>query len=122
MSQEQQESKARREEHEKAGSIAGVGAGALAGAQVGTVILPIPVVGTFAGALVGGIIGSRIGKRVGSSLSEAFNSATRCEAARDRRADEEQMMAELERLGRLRDQGLLTEEEFKAAKAKILGL
>ena len=32
------------------------------------------------------------------------------------------LTAELERLSRLRDQGVLTDEEFSAAKAKLLGL
>ena len=31
------------------------------------------------------------------------------------------MMAELERLGQLKANGILTDEEFAAAKAKILG-
>lgn len=31
-------------------------------------------------------------------------------------------VAEIERLGALRDKGLLSEEEFAAAKAKILGI
>ena len=35
---------------------------------------------------------------------------------------EEDAIAELERLGELKGQGILTEEEFTAAKANILGL
>ena len=31
-------------------------------------------------------------------------------------------VAEIERLGALKDKGLLTDEEFSAAKAKILGI
>lgn len=31
------------------------------------------------------------------------------------------LIAQLEKLGRLRDQGILTEEEFAAQKAKLLG-
>jgi hypothetical protein len=31
------------------------------------------------------------------------------------------MITQLERLGALRDQGILTEEEFEAQKAKLLG-
>jgi membrane protease subunit (stomatin/prohibitin family) len=34
---------------------------------------------------------------------------------------QEDPIAQLERLGALRDQGILTEEEFQAQKAKILG-
>ena len=36
-------------------------------------------------------------------------------------APKEDPIAQLERLGALRDQGVLTEEEFTAQKAKILG-
>ncbi len=36
-------------------------------------------------------------------------------------APQEDPIAQLERLGALRDQGVLTEEEFQAQKAKILG-
>ena len=35
---------------------------------------------------------------------------------------QEDMISQLERLGALRDQGILTEEEFQAQKAKILGI
>jgi hypothetical protein len=37
-------------------------------------------------------------------------------------APEDDMYAQLERLGALKAQGILTEEEFAAQKAKILGL
>ena len=36
-------------------------------------------------------------------------------------APQEDTIAQLERLGALRDQGILNEEEFQAQKAKILG-
>jgi phage tail tape-measure protein len=58
----------RQEEHERVGSIAGLGAGVIAGAQIGTVFIPIPVVGTFAGALIGGVLGSEVGKTVGAAI------------------------------------------------------
>jgi hypothetical protein len=35
-------------------------------------------------------------------------------------AHEDDMIKQLERLGALRDQGILTEEEFAAQKAKLL--
>ncbi|MFC1923673.1 SHOCT domain-containing protein [Chloroflexota bacterium] len=35
---------------------------------------------------------------------------------------EEDMITQLERLGALKDQGILTEEEFAAQKAKLLGM
>ena len=37
-------------------------------------------------------------------------------------APEEDVITQLERLGALKDQGILTEEEFAAQKAKLLGL
>jgi hypothetical protein len=37
-------------------------------------------------------------------------------------AQEDDVIAQLERLGALKDQGILTEEEFAAQKAKLLGL
>jgi len=37
-------------------------------------------------------------------------------------APEEDMIAQLERLGALKAQGILTEEEFAAAKQKLLGI
>jgi hypothetical protein len=36
--------------------------------------------------------------------------------------DTNEQMAQLQQLGQLRDQGILTEEEFSAKKAQILGL
>jgi outer membrane lipoprotein SlyB len=58
----------RQAEHERIGSIAGLGAGVIAGAQVGTIFIPIPIIGTFTGALIGGVLGSEIGKNVGAAL------------------------------------------------------
>ena len=37
-------------------------------------------------------------------------------------APEEDMITQLERLGALKAQGILTEEEFQAQKAKVLGI
>jgi phage tail tape-measure protein len=66
----------RQEEHERIGSIAGLGAGVIAGAQIGTVLLPIPVVGTFAGALIGGVLGSEVGKSVGAAILDGVQAFT----------------------------------------------
>lgn len=96
-------------ENETTGKIAGTGAGVVAGAQLGTVLIPIPIVGTFTGALVGGIVGSKIGKEVGGSLAEKLSSGK----------GKKDIAAELERLAKLRDQGVITEEEFKDAKARL---
>ncbi|MCC7445974.1 MAG: SHOCT domain-containing protein [Anaerolineae bacterium] len=76
----------------------------------------MPIVGTFAGALAGGILGSEIGRTVGGAILEVFNPTETGTASR------EDVIAQLERLGQLRTQELITEEEFTAAKAKILGL
>ena len=37
-------------------------------------------------------------------------------------AQDEDMITQLERLGALKDQGILTEDEFAAQKAKLLGI
>ena len=115
----QDEAKKQKEDNEKAGGLAGVAGGALAGAQVGTVLIPIPVVGTFTGALVGGALGSKIGKKYGGALLDKLGSNKQAEAAPETKKD---VMAELERLAELHKQGVLSDEEFKAAKASLLGL
>ncbi len=111
-----------RAENDKTAKMAGAGAGVLAGAQLGTVVLPIPVIGTFTGALVGGLIGTKIGKRVGGVLLDKMNVAEKCYEQSSATADTSNLAKELERLVQLREAGVLSEEEFKAAKAKLLGL
>jgi phage tail tape-measure protein len=106
-----------KEENERAGSLAGVAGGALAGAQVGTVLMP--VVGTFAGAVVGGVLGSKVGKKYGGALLDKFNNK---ESAETSSGDVKDVTAELERLANLREKGVLSEDEFRAAKAQLLGL
>lgn len=101
-------------ENDKTAKMAGAGAGALAGAQLGTALVPIPVVGTFSGALVGGLLGTRVGKKVGGVILDKIDSASSC--------DRSQVMEELERLAKLKEAGVIDEEEFKAAKSKILGV
>lgn len=108
-----------KEENEKTGKIAGTGAGVVAGAQMGTILLPIPVVGTFTGALVGGVIGSKIGKRFGSALSDKLNVCAEGGSGTRAGAD---LGQELQKLVKLHEQGLLSDDEFRAAKAKILGI
>ena len=107
------------EDNGKAGSLAGVGAGVIAGAQVGTVLIPIPVVGTFTGALVGGALGSKIGKKYGGALLDKFNAKATTETSAE---DKKDVTAELERLASLREKGVLSEDEFRAAKASLLNL
>jgi phage tail tape-measure protein len=103
-----------RNENAEVGKAVGMGAGAVAGAQFGTAILP--GIGTFTGAVVGGILGSKVGQQLGGALMEVFNPPPPGEAANP------DLMEQLERLNELHRQGVLTEEEFKAAKAKLLGL
>lgn len=105
-------------QNEEIGSLTGIAAGALAGASFGSAILPI--FGTFAGALVGGIVGSQIGRTVGGAVLNAFEPSEGGSGATS--ASAPNVIAQLERLGELRSQGLISEEEFKAAKAKLLGL
>lgn len=106
----------RAQENDKTAKMAGAGAGALAGAQLGTVLVPVPIVGTFTGALVGGLVGTRVGKKVGGAILEKFDSA------QSTTTDRTDIMSELEKLGKLKADGIIDEEEFKAAKARILGL
>lgn len=117
--EKQDETVKQKEENEKTGSLAGTGAGIIAGAQVGTVLLPIPVVGTVTGAFVGGVLGSRVGKKVGGALLDKLDMNKSKETAA---GDKKDVTAELERLGRLHKQGVIDDDEFKAAKAALLGL
>ena len=77
----------RQAEHERIGSIAGLGAGVIAGAQLGTVLIPIPIIGTFTGALVGGVFGSEIGRNVGAALLDGVSAFTDSLNGRDDDSD-----------------------------------
>lgn len=115
--EKQDETTKQKEENERAGSLAGVAGGALAGAQVGTVLMP--VVGTFAGAVVGGALGSKIGKKYGGALLDKLGNNKQAEVAPE---DKKDVTTELERLASLHKQGILSDDEFRAAKAKLLNL
>ncbi len=118
MSDKKQDEAARqKEENEKTGSLAGVAGGALVGAQVGTAFMP--VIGTFTGAVVGGVLGSKVGKKYGGALLDKFNNKDAAETAA---GDKKDITAELERLANLREKGVLSEDEFRAAKASLLNL
>ena len=103
---------------EEAGRLSGLGAGVIAGAALGTTVLP--VVGTFAGALLGGILGSQVGRTVGGSVGDVIDSLEASQTSATTDSASSDVIDQLERLGRLREQNLITEEEFAAAKAKIL--
>lgn len=107
-----------KQDNEQTGGMAGAGAGALAGAQVGTVLIPIPVVGTFAGALVGGVVGSRVGKKYGGAMLDKL-SGRKDAAPTENKPD---VVAELAKLAELHKQGVLSDDEFRAAKASLLNL
>ena len=107
-----------KEENERAGSLAGVAGGALAGAQVGTVLMP--VIGTFAGAVVGGALGSKVGKKYGGALLDKLGGNKHEETAAPEAKQD--VTAELERLAKLHKQGVLSDDEFRAAKAQLLNL
>jgi hypothetical protein len=51
-----------------------------------------------------------------------FNRARAAQSAPPPATSSEDQIAQLERLGALKAQGLLTDEEFNAQKAKILGM
>jgi|SRR5215213_10020386 len=102
------------QENEQAGKLSGIGAGVITGAAIGSTI--VPVVGTFAGALVGGVVGSEVGKKFGGKLLDKFGSK------KSEAAGKTDVTAELERLAALHKQGVLDDEEFKAAKASLLNL
>lgn len=100
-------------ENEQLGGLSGAVAGALAGATLGSAVLPI--VGTFIGALGGGIVGSQFGRTVGGAILNSLDAQPPTTPA-----PSTDVIEQLERLGKLHEQGLITPEEFSAAKAKIL--
>jgi phage tail tape-measure protein len=106
-------------ENDKTARMAGAGAGILAGAQIGTVLLPIPIVGTFTGALLGGLVGTKIGKKVGGALLDTMGTAERSCSGYASATSKPDAISELERLGKLRQAGVINEEEFQAMKAKL---
>ena len=105
------------EENEKAGKLSGIGAGVITGAAIGSSIMPI--VGTFAGALVGGVLGSEVGKKVGGSLLNKFSGKDKAQANAAQKPD---VSAELQKLAKLHKDGVLSDDEFRAAKAQLLNL
>jgi phage tail tape-measure protein len=103
------------EQEENAGKLSGLAGGVISGAAIGTSILG--PVGTFAGALVGGVVGSEVGKKVGGTLLGKFGGKKESESAA-----KPDVTAELQKLAKLHKDGVLSDEEFKAAKAQLLNL
>lgn len=109
-----------REHHEQVGGLAGLGAGMLAGAAAGSAVMP--VVGTFTGALLGGLVGSELGKIVGGAILDVFTPPPSPSRPQGEHRVGMDIIAQLERLSQMRADGLITEEEFRAAKARLLGI
>jgi hypothetical protein len=107
-----------KQSNEEIGRLSGLGGGILAGAALGTTI--VPVIGTFAGAVIGGVLGSEVGRTLGAGVLNILDTAVIGTKAADP-ASSTSVIDQLERLGKLREQNLISEEEFSAAKAKILG-
>lgn len=114
---ENEEKSATQEKNEELGKLSGLAGGAVTGAAIGTSIMP--VVGTVAGAIVGGVVGSEVGKTVGGKFFEAIDNLGKSSTKPAAKPD---VTAELERLAKLRSDGVIDDEEFKAAKARILNI
>jgi hypothetical protein len=102
---------------------------------LGTVARTAVVAGT-ATAVVGGVSGRQQAKAQQAADAQAYQQEQQqaaMEAAAQQAAAQQQAaapaaapaadpIAELERLAQLKQQGILTDEEFAAAKAKLLGI
>lgn len=104
------------EENEKTGKMSGLAGGVISGAALGTVFGPV---GTFAGAVVGGVVGSEVGKKVGGSLLNKFSGKDKNTGDSGAKPD---VTAELQKLAKLHKDGILSDDEFRAAKAQLLNL
>lgn len=114
MAENNEKKTSEQEENEKIGKMSGLAGGVISGAAIGTSILP--VVGTFAGAVVGGVVGSEVGKKVGGTLLNKLSGKDKAPA------EKPDVTAELQKLAKLHKDGVLSDEEFKAAKAQLLNL
>jgi len=117
MAENNEKKTSEQEENEKTGKLSGLGAGVITGAAIGTSILPI--VGTFAGAVVGGVVGSEVGKKYGGKLLDKLGSNDKNAGGSGEKAD---VTAELQKLAKLHKDGILSDDEFRAAKAQLLNL
>jgi len=72
-------------------------------------------------AVVAGTAGAMSNHSANKQAQQAAAQAPPAVAAPEAEAPAEDPYAELEKLGSLHDQGILTDEEFAAQKAKILG-
>jgi hypothetical protein len=67
-------------------------------------------------------VSGRVARRQQNKYAQEEQAAPAPAAAAPAEAAEPDYMAELEQLAKLRDQGILSPEEFEAKKAQILGL
>ena len=70
------------------------------------------------------VVGAAVGATVANSRKQKNAEAATNDQSnpRDASQDTNQQFEELEKLGQLKDQGILTQEEFDAKKKQILGL
>ena len=73
-------------------------------------------------AVIAGTATAVSGKVAQKQADKQADKEAGAQAAAPAAEPEVDAVAEIERLGALRDKGLLTDEEFAAAKAKILGI
>ncbi len=73
------------------------------------------------GMVMGAAIGASVAKR-GNNKSDNAEAAAPAPAPVAATSGVDDQMAQLEKLGQLKDQGILTQEEFDAKKKQILGL
>lgn len=73
------------------------------------------------GLVVGAAVGAAAANHAGKKASEQQEATENVQAA-PASTDTNQQIAELQKLAELKDQGILTQEEFDAKKKQILGL
>ncbi len=83
--------------------------------RIGRAVARTAVVAGTATAVSGRVAQKQADKQAEKEASQQADAAPAAPAEVD-------PVAEIERLGALKDKGLLTDEEFAAAKAKILGI
>jgi hypothetical protein len=73
------------------------------------------------GLIVGAAVGAHVANK-NKQQNDASQDSNEPVDAPAASSDTNQQLAELEKLGQLKDQGVLTQEEFDAKKKQILGL
>ena len=86
--------------------------------RIGRAVARTAVVAGTATAVSGRVAQKQADKQADKEAAQQAAAAPAAPAAEP----EVDAVAEIERLGALKDKGLLTDEEFAAAKAKILGI